>query len=77
VKIRIDPDLCSGHGRCYSVAPDVYRADDDGYSVPRGEDIEVPSGLEASATLGIDSCPEAAISVVLAGPLGEAVSRAR
>ena len=32
MKIRIDEELCSGHGRCYSLAPEVFSArDDDGF----------------------------------------------
>jgi ferredoxin len=64
MKIEIDEVLCSGHGRCYILAKDVYRLDDNGYNADRGSVIEVPPGLEASALLGLKNCPEAAISVV-------------
>ncbi|MFC4694533.1 ferredoxin [Geodermatophilus arenarius] len=32
VRISIDPSLCQGHGRCYDLAPDLFSADDEGYS---------------------------------------------
>jgi ferredoxin len=64
MRIEIDSNLCSGHGRCNILAEDVYRLDDDGYNADRGSVIEVPPEREASALRGLQSCPEAAISVV-------------
>jgi ferredoxin len=61
VRVRIDPDACTGHGRCYSLAPDVFEPDDYGH----GKVIvdEVPDELRAKAKLGVQNCPEHAISV--------------
>jgi len=64
MKLKIDATLCSGHGRCYVLAPDVYRLDDDGYNADRGETIDVPAGCEKSALVGLKNCPEAAITVI-------------
>ena len=64
LRILIDPALCSGHGRCYSTAPDVYSCDDEGFPVSRGEVIDVPAGLANDAMRGVHSCPEGAIRVV-------------
>jgi ferredoxin len=64
MKIAIDKELCSGHGRCYTVAGDVYRPDIEGFNADRGSVIDVPAGHEAAAMLGLKSCPEAAISLV-------------
>jgi ferredoxin len=64
MRIKIDGGLCSGHGRCNILADDVYRLDDDGYNADRGSTVEVPPEREASALLGLQSCPEAAIRVV-------------
>lgn len=62
MEIRFDRDACTGHGRCYTVGPEVYRSDEDGYCVdPTGS---VPTGLEGAARLGADNCPEEAIRVV-------------
>ena len=55
-------DRCTGHGRCYILAPEVYDADDDGYSIP-GERV-VPAGQESKARLGAANCPEDAIEVI-------------
>lgn len=64
MKVEIDGELCSGHGRCFILAEDVYRLDDEGYNADRGTVIDVPPGHEASAGVGMRSCPEAAISLV-------------
>jgi ferredoxin len=62
MRIRVDEALCTGHGRCYALAPDVYAPDDHG----RCELVhaEVPSELEEQAKLGVDNCPERAITVI-------------
>ena len=31
VKVKVDLDLCVGHGRCYVLAPDVFAPDDFGH----------------------------------------------
>jgi ferredoxin len=62
MRIEVDPDACTGHGRCYSLAPELFDADDDGYCATRS--LEVPEGKEAQALLAVDSCPEGAIRVV-------------
>ena len=33
MKVRVDPDLCVGHGRCYVLAPEVFEPDDFGHCV--------------------------------------------
>ena len=62
MKVIIDRNLCSGHGRCYMLAPDVFGSDDEGYSVLQHE--EVPPELEAQARTAERNCPEHAISLV-------------
>jgi ferredoxin len=60
VRIRVDPDKCQGHARCYSLAPELFQVDDYGYSSVLG-DGEVAPDLEAKARLAIANCPEFAI----------------
>jgi len=62
MKIIIDRNLCSGHGRCYMLAPDVFGHDDEGYSVLLYEDV--PPKLEAQARTAERNCPECAIRLV-------------
>lgn len=64
MRIAVSNDLCTGQGRCYSVAPDVYEPDDEGFCAQRGTEFEVPAGLERQAELGANTCPEGAIKVV-------------
>jgi ferredoxin len=61
VKVRIDPDTCTGHGRCYALAPQVFDSDDRGYGVVI--DVELSTTLRAAAEIGIENCPEQAISL--------------
>ncbi len=66
MRIRIDGENCTGHGRCAKYGPNVYKLDDIGYNVDRGHEIEVSAGFEQEATLGMKSCPERAITLGMA-----------
>jgi ferredoxin len=46
----VDHDLCSGHGRCAAVAPDVYVLDENGFSAVH--ELDVPVHLEDAARAG-------------------------
>jgi ferredoxin len=63
VRVRIDPDRCQGHGRCYDLAPDLFAEDEDGYGTVIG-DGPVPPGREDDARLAAANCPEQAIGVL-------------
>ena len=58
--IRVDTELCQGHGRCYMLAPDVFDADDDGYPLPT-EERQVSPELADQARRAVMNCPEDAI----------------
>lgn len=61
MKVRVDPDLCVGHGRCYVLAPDVFGADDYGHCEIL---VESPGGaLADQARIGVENCPERAITI--------------
>jgi ferredoxin len=60
VRVAIDAELCTGHGRCYTLAPDVFDADERGLGLVRG-DGEVPPELEKQARQAVANCPEQAI----------------
>jgi ferredoxin len=61
VKVVIDTDLCTGHGRCYALAPEVFDADDRGHGLVRS--VDLPAELEKAAQLAAANCPERAITV--------------
>jgi ferredoxin len=63
VKVRIDPDRCQGHGRCYDLAPELFGEDDEGYGQVLNGGI-VPAGAESQARLAVLNCPESAIELV-------------
>ncbi len=61
MRVSIDRDRCSGHGRCYSLAPSVFGSDDDGYGTVL---VAEPEGdLVAAARTGALNCPEDAITI--------------
>lgn len=62
MRIVLDSERCQGHGRCYSLAPDLFDADERGHCVLFTE--TVPAGREAAAASGVDNCPELALSLV-------------
>lgn len=61
MKIRLDTERCTGHGRCYSLAPELFDADDMGHSIVLVD--EVPVQLEEKAHLAVSTCPEACLSL--------------
>lgn len=61
MRIEIDTETCTGHGRCFSLAPELFDSDDDGHGVVKVE--QVPEGLEDSARLAASSCPEFAVKL--------------
>jgi ferredoxin len=64
MKLRVDERQCTGHGRCYTLAPDLLSCDDEGYVTIRGSAIEVPADQLELADDVVGSCPEGAISLV-------------
>jgi ferredoxin len=61
MRIFLEPGKCQGHARCFEVARDLFTLDDTGYSDLPPEGIEVPSGREDAARMGVASCPERAL----------------
>lgn len=63
MRIRVDPERCQGHARCYALAPELFDVDDYGQSTVIG-DGAVPAGLEDKARLAVANCPEYAIEEI-------------
>lgn len=63
MKLSIDMDLCTGHGRCYSMVPEIFEPDDAGYPELL-VDGDVPADLEAKARQAALNCPERAITTI-------------
>ena len=62
MRTTIDSNKCMGHGMCYSLAPNVFYDDDQGYGQVQGDGIVPPEHVE-EARNGAANCPEGAISV--------------
>jgi ferredoxin len=62
MKIQLDTAKCQGHGRCYSLAPELFDCDDLGTAV-----VVVTGDLDddqlKKATLAASNCPEFAIVI--------------
>jgi ferredoxin len=63
VKVQIDSGRCTGHGRCYDLAPELFGEDEEGYGQALG-DGTVPPGRPDLARLAEANCPERAVSVL-------------
>jgi len=64
VKLHIST-ACQGHGRCYTLAPQLLSSDDEGYvTISGGDPIEVPEDMRDLAENVVGSCPENAISLI-------------
>jgi ferredoxin len=63
MKVRIDPERCHGHGRCYDLAPELFSEDDEGYGHVIGDGI-LPPDKEHAARLAVSNCPERAIEIL-------------
>lgn len=63
-RVFIDRDKCVGHGRCYSLSPAVYDADDEGFGELADGEVPATAELREQARLGAITCPEGAISLI-------------
>ncbi len=61
MKTRVDSAVCTGHGRCYEIAPEVFTDDERGHCVVISE--TVPPVHEEPALRAEANCPERAISI--------------
>jgi ferredoxin len=64
MKITVDGKRCMGHGRCYTVAPDLLSEDEEGYVTIRDELLVVPDSEREAAEDAVASCPEEALTLI-------------
>ena len=64
MKAIIHADRCTGHGRCYTLAPAVLTYDDQGYVAIRDQVVEVPPEHVAAMENAAASCPERAVELL-------------
>ena len=61
MKVRIDKEMCQGHGHCITVCPDVFESDEEGFGVVKNENV--PEHAEADCRRAEANCPERAIHI--------------
>jgi ferredoxin len=64
MKITVHGDRCTGHGRCYGLAPGFLDYDDEGFVTIRDQTVEVPAGQTAASREAARTCPEQAIELL-------------
>lgn len=62
MRVRIDNEKCQGHGRCYTLAPEVFGEDDEGFGTVIGEGV-VSDEHTAAVHLAESNCPESAVII--------------
>ena len=61
MKVILDADACTGHGRCYAIAPEVFGPDDMGHcEVLVAEPLRHQAEAARSA---VATCPEDALRI--------------
>ena len=63
MRVEIDAERCTGHGRCYTLAPEIFDCDDRGLGLVKGGG-EIGPELEKSARSAVANCPEQAITLI-------------
>jgi ferredoxin len=64
MKLTVDGNRCTGHGRCYTVAADLLGFDDEGFVTARDRMTDVPGNQIPYAREAADTCPEGAITLL-------------
>jgi ferredoxin len=62
MRVRVDPDKCQGHARCFAIAPELFAVDDYGLASVLVD--EIPADLLDKAELAVANCPEYAIELL-------------
>lgn len=59
MRVRVDDDICAGHGVCVATCPEVFRLTTDGFSEVIVD--VVPAAHVEAASIAVAQCPEHAI----------------
>jgi ferredoxin len=65
--LSVDENRCTGHGRCYTVSPELLSDDEEGYVTLRGSSMEIAGDQLAAAERAVAACPERALSLTRSG----------
>jgi ferredoxin len=61
--LSVDDTRCTGHGRCYSVSPNLLSDDEEGMVTLRGSSMPISDDQLADAEEAVAACPERAITL--------------
>jgi ferredoxin len=61
VRIRLDVEACTGHGRCYTLAPDLFEPDERGHCIVLATEVDAEATDRAATAVA--NCPEHALSI--------------
>ena len=61
MKVFLDVEACTGHGRCYAIAPEVFGPDDMGHCDVLA--AEPAAAQEAATRNAVATCPEDALRI--------------
>lgn len=67
IEVRVDRDLCQGHGRCNAVAADLFPLDEQGYATPVSS---VAADRRGEVEEAVRACPERALRISSIGEEG-------
>jgi ferredoxin len=62
-ELSVDDTKCTGHGRCYTVAPNLLSDDEEGFVTLRGNSMPISDAQLADAEEAAAACPERAITL--------------
>jgi len=62
-ELSVDAAKCTGHGRCYTMAPDLLSDDEEGFVTLRGSSMPIDDSQLADAEEAEAACPERAITL--------------
>jgi ferredoxin len=62
MRVSINSEKCQGHGRCYTLAPELFGEDEDGNGMVLGTG-DVADDRVNAAYLAEANCPESAIVI--------------
>jgi len=61
MRVRINRELCRGHGVCCGYAPEIFELDD--ADKARAKFDEIPAAFKEHVRMALQNCPERAIDI--------------
>ncbi|MEV6654432.1 ferredoxin [Streptomyces sp. NPDC051219] len=62
MQLNVDSEECFGHGRCYTLHPELFGDNEEGFAYVKA--LDVPEQQQGAAVDAVHNCPESAIRIV-------------